>query len=117
MNKSETIHKNTVDGRYGYLLLFVLLILLNQIISFAKPVVVIAVVALMLIALFSNRRITPDNLGFVAVIQMASIVGVIGAYDYFSISHDRLKFLLNFIFGFSCALSIYGLYYGFREKR
>lgn len=117
MNKSEAIHKNIVDGRYGYLLLFVLLISLNQIISFAKPIVVIAVATLMLIALFSNRRITPDNLGFVAIIQMTSIVGMIGVYDCFSISYDRLKFLLNFIFGFSCALSIYGLYYGFREKR
>jgi hypothetical protein len=116
MNKSEIIHKNTVDGRYGYLLLFVLLILINQIISFAKPIVVIVVAILMLIALFSNRKITPDNLGFVAILQVTSIVGTIGVYDYFFISHDRLKFLLNFICGFSCALSIYGLYYGFREK-
>ena len=111
MGKKEEIHKNAVGGRYYYLLFFVFLMLINQFANFANITVIFIVSISLMAILFLNRKVSPDNMGFITIIQMISIVLMIGSYQYFSENYNRLNFFLNFFSGFSCAFSIYGLYF------
>ena len=117
MKKNEEIHKNIVNHRYYYSLLLVFLIVLNQFANFANTIVIVSIFAFLLAILLLNKKTTPENMGVIVIFQMVSMVGMIGVYDYFSASHDRLNFFLNFATGFSCGLSVYGLYFGVRENR
>lgn len=117
IDKNKEIHRGIVDDRYYFLSTFVFLIFLSRFVYFANVNVIASILLLLLLSLYLNRKISLDNMGIVAVIQMISIVGMIGVYDYYSAGHNRLNFFLNFATGFSGGLSVYGLYFGVRENK
>ncbi|MFY3384222.1 hypothetical protein [Paracidovorax sp. MALMAid1276] len=117
MISADEIHESVIEGRYYYFLLLMLLIALNWGLDFSRMTVVIVVSLSLMVVLLANRLISSFGIGWVAIVQMVSIVGMIGVYDYFSSEHDRLNFALNFAAGFSCALSCYGSYFAMLDKR
>lgn len=50
-----------------------------------------------LIILLSNNAISNENKGEIAVLHMILIVLMIGFYDYFSTTNDRLNNFANFL--------------------
>lgn len=117
MNIEKKIHQNVVGSFYVHLLLCMVLICLNFLFEFANFIAVASIFAFAALFLIINRKISPDNLGTIAVVQMTAIVGMIGCYDYFSTGHDRLNFFLSLALGSSSAFSCYGFYFRVREKR
>lgn len=117
MSVVDQIHESVIRGRCYYFLVLMLLIALNWDMDFSRMVVIIAVSLLLMIILLANRMISLFGIGWVGIIHMISIIGMIGVYDYFSSGHGRLNFALNFAAGFSCALSCYGSYFAMRDKR
>ncbi len=79
--------------------------------------VIIAVSLLLMLILFTNRMTSSLGTGLIAIIHMMSIIGMVGAYDYFSSEYGKLNFALNFATGFSCALSCYGSYFAIFDKK
>lgn len=117
MKINKEIHENIVSGRYLYLFVFVFLMVWNYFQPFSKVFVIFVVALAVLVVVISNRKISPDNMGLIAILHIVSIVGMIGFYDYFSNHHDRLNMFLNFGAGFSSALALYGIYFHIREKK
>ncbi|MFN4121123.1 MAG: hypothetical protein ACK4HJ_20145 [Acidovorax sp.] len=113
----DQIHESVIGGRHYYFFVLMLLIALNWELDFSRMVIIIAVSLLLMIILLTNRMISSFGIGWVGIIHMISIMGIIGVYDYFSLEHGRLNFALNFAAGFSCALSCYGSYFAMRDKR
>lgn len=117
MSVGDQIHESVIGGRYHYFFVLMLLIALNWELDFSRMVIIIAVSLLLMIILLTNRMISSFGIGWVGIIHIISIMGIIGVYDYFSLGHSRLNFALNFAAGFSCALSCYGSYFAMRDKR
>jgi hypothetical protein len=117
MKNQKEIHENVVGARYYFLILLTALILMNEIVPFVNLRVFFLIFIFLLAILYSNRKISSNNLGAIAILHMVLIVGVIGFYDYISKDLGRLIFALNFLLGFSCALSCYGLYFGMKGRK
>ncbi|MFI8613869.1 hypothetical protein ACIGHN_00015 [Acidovorax sp. NPDC077693] len=114
MSPQKEIHENVVGGRYYFVILVAVLVLLNEFVPFVNLVALLVIFAFLSIILYSNRKISSNNLGAVAILHMVLIVGMIGFYDYLSGAFGRLIFVLNFALGSACALSCYGLYFNAR---
>lgn len=117
MKINKEIHENIVSGWYLYLFAFIFLVIWNYFHPFSNLLVIVVVALAVLVVVVSNGKISPDNIGLIAILHIFSIVGMIGFYDYFSNHQDRLNMYLNFGVGFSGALTLYGIYFRVRDKK
>ena len=68
-----------------------------------------------LIILLSNNAISNENKGEIAVLHMILIVLMIGFYDYFSTTNDRLNNFANFLLPVAFLSTVYGFYLNIKK--
>ena len=104
MKKSTEIKEKIICGKYYNLLICISSAIYLYIFGIFYFQLTVIVAALFFIGLLSNEYINPENVGGIAIVQMFIIVFMIGAYDYFSLSGNRLNNFINFLLPITAVL-------------
>ena len=112
MSNSDKIIKSIKESRY-----IALVFLLIYFYYFGDYNLFISLIVgcSFLIILLSNNAISNENKGEIAVLHMVLIVLMIGFYDYFSTTNDRLNNFANFLLPVAFLSTVYGFYLNIKK--
>ena len=115
MSNSDKIIKSIKESRYIALVFLFALLIYFYYFGDCNLFISLIVGCSFLIILLSNNAISNENKGEIAVLHMILIVLMIGFYDYFSTTNDRLNNFANFLLPVAFLSTVYGFYLNIKK--
>ena len=115
MSNSDKIIKSIKESRYIALVFLFALLIYFYYFGDYNLFISLIVGCSFLIILLSNNAISNENKGESAVLHMILIVLMIGFYDYFSTTNDRLNNFANFLLPVAFLSTVYGFYLNIKK--